>query len=110
MYVLALKVLLQICMYQCVCVRTRMFCFKSVIISTIPLPCLTKNALFWTRMLQVASVVTAIKTGLGLAALVSIADVPHIAFNRRSFVVYLIDHSFDAALLATMCACITYFE
>ena len=53
--------------------------------------------------------VTAVQTGLGLAALIAIADVPHLAFNRRSFVVYFIDHAFDAALMAIMAASVTFF-
>ena len=60
-------------------------------------------------MFEVTCVVTAVQTGLGLAALIAIADVPHLAFNRRSFVVYFIDHAFDAALMAIMAASVTFF-
>ncbi|XP_041370583.1 uncharacterized protein LOC121384313 [Gigantopelta aegis] len=62
-----------------------------------------------TMTLQITCTLSAVKTALGLAALIAIADIPHLAFNRRSFVVFFVDHTFDAALIATMCACIAYF-
>ncbi|XP_067665227.1 uncharacterized protein [Haliotis asinina] len=60
--------------------------------------------------LKVTSVEVALKTGLGLAALMTLADLSHVCFSKRSIVAFIIDRAFDALCLAITSAFIVYFQ
>ncbi|XP_046373698.2 uncharacterized protein LOC124147112 isoform X1 [Haliotis rufescens] len=60
--------------------------------------------------LKVTSVQVAVKTGLGLGALMTLANISHLCFARRSLLAFVIDHAYDALCFAITSAAIVYFQ
>ncbi|ESO92430.1 hypothetical protein LOTGIDRAFT_233180 [Lottia gigantea] len=60
--------------------------------------------------LNVQSLAEAASIGVGLACLLVLADVSHCAFGKRCFVAFLIDHAYDAVVLALTAVGIFYFN
>ncbi|OWF44484.1 uncharacterized protein LOC110458333 [Mizuhopecten yessoensis] len=59
--------------------------------------------------LGVTSVPDALKVALALFVVGSFLDIPHTFYKRGSFVTYLVDHSYNAAVLTSTCLCLVYF-
>ncbi|XP_060067271.1 uncharacterized protein LOC132547526 [Ylistrum balloti] len=60
--------------------------------------------------LGVTSVPAALKVGLALSVVNMLVNFPHLLYNRSSVVAYLIDHSYNAAVVTASCLCLVYFS